>query len=103
MKKSQPNYAKIYSDLIRLKYPEKEALCKKILLKREELSIIDVIKLNLIISPNNPYNQKYKSYDKETILHILDYQKKNNLTNAQVACHFKMSRNTISKWKKKFQ
>jgi len=47
-------------------------------------------------------NQKLKSYDKNTILQILDYQKKHHLNNTELALHFKLSRNTVAKWKKIF-
>jgi hypothetical protein len=33
---------------------------------------------------------------------MLDYQKKNKLTNSQLAKHFKLSRNTVTKWKRLF-
>ena len=39
-------------------------------------------------------------HHKTTILEILQYQKNNNLNNNQLADHFKLSRNTITKWKK---
>ncbi|WP_073333465.1 transposase [Chryseobacterium carnipullorum] len=104
MKNSTPDYAKIYRDMISMKYPEKELLSRNILNKKGILSLMDIIKLNTIIfgpiTNGSIENQKHRSYNKETILYILDYQKKNNLNNTQVAHHFKMSRNTISKWKK---
>lgn len=106
MKNSAPDYVKIYRDMIDMKFPEKEILCRNILNKNDKLSLLDIIKLNTLIfgkaTNGNTENQKYKSYDKETILYILNYQKKNKLSNIQIANHFKMSRNTISKWKKLF-
>ncbi|HUH25918.1 MAG TPA: helix-turn-helix domain-containing protein [Flavobacterium sp.] len=48
-------------------------------------------------------NQKYRSYDKATIIEILNYQKKNGLNNTQLANHFKLSRNTVAKWERLFQ
>lgn len=47
-------------------------------------------------------NQKYRSYDKATIIEILNYQKKNSLNNTQLSNHFKLSRNTVTKWKTLF-
>ena len=47
-------------------------------------------------------NQKHRSYSKSDILKILDYQKKNNLNNSQLANHFSLSRNTVAKWKRMF-
>jgi len=101
----RPDYKRIYSDLIKLEHPEKKVECEKILSKKV-LSNLDVISINIIIFGNNDknltFNQRYRSYDTETILQILDYQKKDKLTNYEVAAYFKISRNTISKWKKKF-
>ncbi|NIF07437.1 helix-turn-helix domain-containing protein [Chryseobacterium sp. Tr-659] len=101
----KPNYVKIYRDMIQLKFPEKEDCCRNIL-KNETISLREVIRLNSIISGDTKIstaiNQKHKSYDKEMILYILDYQKKNNLNNIQIATQFKMSKNTIAKWRKLF-
>ncbi|MFY7845263.1 MULTISPECIES: transposase [Chryseobacterium] len=97
----KPNYKQIYNDLLMEKYPQKKQLCESLLLK-DELSFMDVIKLNNLIfgNNNNSVNQKFRSYNKESIMEILEYQKKNNLNNHQLASHFKMSKNTVSKWKK---
>ncbi|GEN73352.1 hypothetical protein CLA01_34240 [Chryseobacterium lathyri] len=98
-----PDYKKIYSDLIELKHPEKKELCRRILSK-DFLSKFDVIKINNLILGNNNkntrLNQRYRSYDKETIIEILKFQKKKNLNNTQLANHYKLSRNTITKWKR---
>lgn len=100
MKRSkEPDYRRIYTDIISLKYPLKFKICGKILSKHS-LSKIDVIALDKLIFGEVSENQKYRSYDKKTILKILDYQKKNNLNNVQLALHFKLSRNTVTKWKK---
>ncbi len=100
-----PDYHKIYMDMIRIRYPEKASKCNPIL-QKGSLNRMDVIRLNTIISGNKTEkireNQKLKSYDKKTIMHILDYQKKHGLNNIQLARHFKMSRNTVAKWKKLF-
>lgn len=100
IKKTVPDYKQIYSDLVALKYPEKLDKCTPILQKRE-LDFLDVLEINNILKPNKT-DQNLKSYDKSTILKILDYQKKNNLNNTELAIKFKMSRNTVGKWKKIF-
>ncbi|WP_294240876.1 MULTISPECIES: helix-turn-helix domain-containing protein [Chryseobacterium] len=92
--------------MIRIKYPEKAGLCQKILNKKT-LELMDIIRLNAIIAgsgcaENVSYNQKLKSYDKRAILQILDHQKKHRLNNSQLSRHFKLSRNTVAKWKKLF-
>lgn len=67
-----------------------------------------IIELNLDIKTilNSPYDikeyQKLKSYDKAYIMYILEQQTKFNLSDTEIARTFKMSRNTIAKWKKVF-
>ncbi|KXH79026.1 transposase [Chryseobacterium kwangjuense] len=101
MKSNKPNYLLIYHDLIRIKYPEKLSDCQ-FFLNKDQLSILDVIKLNNTIfgSQDQEFNQKLRSYDLNTIKYILDYQIKNKLNNSQLALHFKISRNTVTRWKK---
>lgn len=100
----KPHYKKIYTDIIERKYPDKKDECK-LLLEKEDLSALDVIQLNKQIFglPNAEteiFNQKHRSYAQSDIAEMLDYQKKNGLNNVQMALHFKLSRNTVTKWKK---
>lgn len=100
----RPDYIRIYTDIINKKKPDKKGECKN-LLRKEELSVLDILELNRRIFGNldkeiEMINQKFRSYQESDILQILDYQKKNNLNNIQLANHFKTSRNTIAKWKK---
>lgn len=93
-------------DILSKKYPEKEHKCRYIL-EKKELSVLDIIKINEIIfgitdKEESINNQKHRSYDHSTVLEILNYQKKNKLNNSQLATHFKLSRNTIAKWRKNF-
>lgn len=102
IQKIAPDYQRIYSDILSRKFPHKKEICKK-LLNKKYLSAIDIITLNeKIFGSANQDNHKHNSYRKCDILQILDYQKKNMLNNTQLANHFKISRNTISKWKKMF-
>lgn len=98
----KPNYVKIYTDLINYKYPKKKDLLQ-LFKGKQNLSAIDVLTINhLLFGVTNPQdvdNQKHKAYDLETIDYILSYQKENLLTNTAVSKLFKVSRNTISKWK----
>ncbi|TDS63613.1 helix-turn-helix domain-containing protein [Myroides indicus] len=99
-----PNYKKIYTDLLNSRHPDKKYKCESILSKKE-LNFIDVIQLNEIIFEKKSkevleMNQKYRSYDKNTIVEILKYQQNNELNNKEVANHFKMSRTTLLNWKK---
>lgn len=101
-----PDYKKIYQDMIRMKYPDKEILCNSIL-KKNHLGSLDIMRINDILTGRNDISKimddpKLLSYDRKTILKILDYQKQNKLTNSQLALHFRTSRNTIANWKKVF-
>lgn len=69
---------------------------------------MDVLILNELIFGNKAkesigINQKYKSYDSQTIHKILNYQRNQGLSNVELANYFKISRNTIANWKKKFK
>jgi DNA-binding transcriptional regulator YiaG len=102
-----PDYRRIYSDIISIKYPERFQDCK-ILLEKPMLTVLDIIKLDRKIfgsgdESTQVFNQKHKSYSKSDILKILDFQKKENLNNSQTAKYFNISRNSLSKWKKIFE
>ena len=103
----KPDYGRIYGDLLRMKYPDRIEEFRMDLSK-EDFTALDVIALNdKIFSKIEDIatgvdNQKLKSYNKATIFQILDYQKKHGLNNSELARHFKMSRNTVGKWKKLF-
>ncbi|RKT01488.1 helix-turn-helix domain-containing protein [Chryseobacterium defluvii] len=100
-----PDYHRIYDDIITRKYPEKRMQCMHIL-KKQHLSTLDIISINNLVFGENQesfvFNQKCRSYDKTTILKILDHQKEHQLNNIQLAKHFHLSRNTVAKWKKLF-
>ena len=103
-----PDYKNIFKDILSQKYPEKTSNCLGIL-NKPHLTAIDIIKLNQMIFEGTTNklpeesNQKYRSYSKSDILQILDYQQKHKFNNSQLARHFKLSRNTVAKWKKMFQ
>lgn len=95
----KPNYQKIYRDIIKKKFPEKIQQTKKLL--KKDMDVLDVIKISEILNSEKlTQNQKHKSYDLESILKILNTQKKNNYTNTTIAEKFKISRNTVAKWRK---
>ncbi|MCI3938584.1 helix-turn-helix domain-containing protein [Chryseobacterium aahli] len=102
---ANPDYRRIYTDMLTKKYPEKKKECDSIF-KKNKLSTFDIIRLNALIFnvKENPetksFNQKHRSYNEFDILKILDYQKKNQLNNSQLAHHFDVSRNSLTKWKK---
>lgn len=103
---SYPNYNKIYIDLIEKKFPEKKEEFAY-LLSKEIKNSLQLIKINDLIfnaqnKETNILNQKLRSYDEESIKEILKYQTLNRLNNQQTANLFKLSRNTVAKWKKTF-
>ena len=102
-----PNYKAIYVDIIKKKFPHKKEGCLSIL-EKKNLSAIDVIALNTKIFGKSDritekFNQEHRFYYKSDIIQILEFQKKNKLNNNQLANHFKISRNTIAKWRKKLE
>ncbi|MCA6067788.1 helix-turn-helix domain-containing protein [Chryseobacterium sp. RG1] len=104
MDKKYPNYKLIFQDIIEKKFPDKKDICEP-LLKKKTLSNIDIININKILfgkDQKEVLNQKHRSYDETSIFEILKFQKQNNLTNSDVARHYKLSKNTIAKWKKIF-
>ncbi|UOU98322.1 hypothetical protein MUU74_17750 [Chryseobacterium daecheongense] len=102
--KNEPNYKKIYRDLVNTRFPEKKVRCTH-LFSKKVLTVIDIIELSQILSSESSedafeFNQRHRSYDESAISHILKYQREARLSNLQLAKHFGMSRNTISKWRK---
>lgn len=105
LKVNTPNYKRIFRDIIKMKHPDKKEECKDLLAKKE-LSMLDIIELNQTIFANKEnfdFNQKHRFYNKKSILEMLDHQKKYHLNNTQLAAHFKISKNSVTKWKKLFQ
>lgn len=100
-----PDYKQIFWDILNLKYPERKEELTPIL-EKQNLSAVDVLEINQKIfgsyRKNQLVNQRYRAYNKSDILQILDYQQKHKLNNSQLAKHFKISRNTIAKWRKMF-
>lgn len=104
----RPRYRKLYADMIRDKYPEKMAVCNT-LLQKENWTALDVIHISQLLFGEDKdrkgiaSDQKHRSYDLRSIKEILDYQVENKLNNRQIANKYKLSRNSVSKWKKLFQ
>lgn len=106
MEKLTINYHAIYADILEDKFPQKKEECRT-LLEKQNLSAIDIIELNKKIfgipdEKEESENQKHRSYKKSDIIEILNYQKQQQFNNSQLAGHFKLSRNTVAKWKKNF-
>lgn len=101
-----PDYIRIYTDLIKEYFPERLEEFSS-LLSKDILDFFAVTQLNKKLFGKKSYEEKeleqrYRSYDKQTILRILRYQKKNNLSNTQLANHFGLSKNTVIKWSEIF-
>lgn len=102
VKEQTPDYKRIFDDMITIKFPDKRKYCDGILKKKKKLSVLDVLKLNAIIFGHKEESQRFRSYDQKAIKEILNYQKKYQLRNSELADIFKLSRNTVTKWKKMF-
>ncbi|PQA94426.1 transposase [Chryseobacterium shigense] len=99
-----PDFKLIYTDIINEKFPDK--INNPVI--RSKLNTlhtaVDVLKFNILVfgQPENTVlskSQRLRSYDERSIRDILEYQRKNRLTNTETGSHFKISRNTIARWK----
>ena len=105
--KNRPRYNKLYADLIREKCPEKMSLCNDYF-QKENWTSLDVMYVNDLLFGHEKkksemaIDQKHRAYDVESIKDILKDQLRNKLNNIQVATKYKLSRNTVAKWKKLF-
>ena len=105
MQKKDINYKQLFCDILEKKHPEKKQECLTFLDKFHSTAI-DIIQTNEKIFDTGleefSKNQRLRSYSETDISLILAYQKKKELNNSQLANHFNISRNTISKWRKLF-
>jgi response regulator of citrate/malate metabolism len=100
----RPNYNRIYQDLLQQQHPEK-LKCPKI---REQLckldSTEDILKLNEKLFKQNKEtsktNQQLKTYDKKTMMKLLNYQKKHGFSTSFMSTKYNISRTTFAKWRK---
>jgi len=104
--KTIPNYNKIYEDLIVEKFPEQSKELLGLIVKKIS-NTLQVIELNDRLFKNcseedSQMNQRLKAYDQYSIQMILKYQDDNYLTNIELAALFRLSRNTVAKWKKHY-
>ncbi|MFZ4931183.1 helix-turn-helix domain-containing protein [Chryseobacterium sp. Mn2064] len=99
----RPNYKKIYQDMLRLEYPEKlkEPKIQELIEKLHTTE--DVLKFNDRLFKQSRENQKLKTYDKKTMLKLLQYQKKHGHSTSYMSRKYKISRTTLSKWKQMFE
>ncbi|EJL70041.1 helix-turn-helix domain-containing protein [Chryseobacterium populi] len=103
----RPNYRKIFQDMLQLEHPDKledpkiRELLKKLNTTEEVLNFNDKLFKQSKESLKN--NQKLKTYDKKTMLKLLQYQKKHGFSTSYMSKKYKISRTTISNWKKTFE
>ncbi|MEY8761447.1 helix-turn-helix domain-containing protein [Chryseobacterium tongliaoense] len=103
----RPNYRKIFHDMLQLEHPDKledpkiRELLKKLNTTEEVLNFNDKLFKQSKESLKN--NQKLKTYDKKTMLKLLQYQKKHGFSTSYMSKKYKISRTTISNWKKTFE
>ncbi|KQT25805.1 hypothetical protein ASG22_03620 [Chryseobacterium sp. Leaf405] len=103
----RPNYKKIYQDMLKDDHPEKlenpkiQKLLNGLKTTEEILNFNDLIFEQSKESIRN--NQQLKTYDKKTILKLLQYQKKHDFSTSYMSRQYKISRTTIAKWRKLFE
>jgi len=100
----RPNYSKIYHDLLLAEHPEKLKDSKVTELLQNLNTSDEVIRFNEKIFKQSKEslenNQKLRTYDRETMLKILSYQKQHGFSSNYISKKYKISRTTIAKWKK---
>ncbi len=103
----RPNYKKIYQDMLKEKNPEKLKDPKTLRLLNNLKTSEDILRLNDLIFKSTKEslknNQQLKTYDKKTMLKLLQYQQKHNLSTSFMSKKYRISRTTIAKWKKTFE
>lgn len=99
----RPNYKRIYQDMLKMEYPEKlkDPKIKELLEKLHTSD--DVLKFNEKLFKQSRENQKLKTYDRQTMLKLLQYQKKHGHSTSYMSRKYKISRTTLSKWKAMFE
>jgi response regulator of citrate/malate metabolism len=103
----RPNYTKIYEDMLKQDYPDKLKDPKILALLKKLNTTEDVLKFNDKLfeqsRESQQNNQKLKTYDKKTMLKLLQYQKKHEFSTSYMSRKYKISRTTLAKWKKMFE
>ena len=102
VQKVNPDYKAIFTDIIFKKFG-KVTEEFSFYLKKDTLSVLEIIDLNNKIfgvsSNHGTTSQKHRSYNKSDIFEILLYQQKHKLNNSELSKEFKISRNTITRWR----
>jgi len=99
IKIEQINYRNLYRDIVHDLNIEDSLLINRI---NNINNYSDVKTVDEYIFNNKYSNQVFKSFDEHMIKKILSEQKKDSISDRQIAFKYKISRNTIAKWKKYF-
>jgi len=108
--KKKLNYNLLYTDFLLdttcLNNKVKMALLNKLYTEsKEQIPYKTISKINSIIKTYSHHSfeelkhQQLKAYDKDYAKSILSYQIENNLSDLHLSQQFKLSRNTLKKWK----
>lgn len=98
--KTVPNYSLIYQDIVQnMNVSVTSTIREKINSINKSLDVLQVNEMLFEQGVTLKSTQQMRSYLPSDKSYILEYQKKEKLNNIQTANHFKMSRNTIAKWK----
>ena len=102
-----PNYTQIYHDMLQIDHPEKLQDPKIMDLLQNLRTTDDVLNLNKkLFKPskdNQRDNQQLRSYDEQTILKLLRYQRRHGFSISYMSKKYGISRTTLSKWNKIFE
>ncbi|WP_415325724.1 helix-turn-helix domain-containing protein [Chryseobacterium sp. MMS23-Vi53] len=98
---------KIYQDMLKQEHPDKlqdpkiQSLLKNLKTTEDVLNFNELVFKHTKESLRN--NQKLKTYDKKTMLKLLQYQKKHGFSTSFMSKKYKISRTTLAKWRKTFE
>ncbi|MFP3598368.1 helix-turn-helix domain-containing protein [Chryseobacterium sp. SIMBA_029] len=93
--------------MLKQDYPDKLKDPKILTLLKKLNTTEDILKFNDKLfeqsRESQQNNQKLKTYDKKTMLKLLQYQKKHEFSTSYMSRKYKISRTTLAKWKKMFE
>ncbi|MDR6516248.1 hypothetical protein [Chryseobacterium camelliae] len=103
----RPNYVKIFTDMLKEYDPEKLNDPKIQRQLRNLNTSEDVLNFNEKVFQQSKEmqksNQKLKTYDRKTMIKLLKYQQKHGFSTSYMSRKYKISRTTLSKWRKNFE
>lgn len=102
----QPNYKEIFKDMLSKKMEGNQSIIEGIEFEKIKgtLDLIDLQQKLLNQEDTfeiNKQNKRLMTYQQKDIIKIMKYKKKHNLTAAEVANKFNVSKSTIFNWQRK--